>query len=122
MQEKIMRLKGQPEEIKVITDKEIIQDSDDSIRPLELEFIGRGEVKGFEFRQILCGDYAYLYEVQDEGKIYFEVFQKRINRRYSSISYPTANAFGIWAWTYKDIDPALDKFHSINYSTNLKNN
>lgn len=84
------------------------------MKPLEKEFIGRGEVKGFKFIQIKATDLAYLYKVINGNAIYYEVFKKRENARYGVISYPTSNAFGVWAWTYMSFERAEYKFNELN--------
>ena len=92
---------------------------------LEKEFIGVGEVKGFKFRQIRISQAAYIYEVNADGKMYYEVF-KRLNspvcinfeeRLYSETEfkdiYPKANAFGISAWSSFDLEKATIKFNEL---------
>ncbi|PRX54412.1 hypothetical protein [Flagellimonas meridianipacifica] len=52
------------------------------------------------FQQIGISDQAYIYEVTDleTDHIYYEVFERRYNRRFDCISFPTDKAFGKWAW------------------------
>lgn len=83
------------------------------MEPLPKQFIGRGEVRGFRFTQILATEIAYLYEVEVNGAIYYEVFKKRENASFVVIKYPTAKDFGIWAWTYKDQVKAIQKLVSL---------
>ena len=90
------------------------------MKPLEKYFIGRGEVKGFKFTQLKATDLAYMYQVEDGGMIHYEVFEKRINARFGNISYPNSNAFGIWAWTFRDFDKAMRKFNELNKKEGLK--
>jgi len=85
----------------------------DKIILLKKEFVGRGEVKGFNFSQISKTNLGFLYEVDTNGSIYYEVFQKRINRRFACVSYPTSRAFGIWAWTTTDIKRASNILESF---------
>lgn len=84
------------------------------MKELFKEFIGTGEVKGFKFFQKRATEKAYLYEVSDEGKIHYEVFQKRVNERYGNICKPTSKSFGIWAWTYRNYQEAINKFNELN--------
>ena len=92
---------------------------------LEKEFVGIGEVRGFNFKQLKQTEYAYLYEVIDEGKTHYEVFKRKHSpvcidfqkRVYSETdfkeSYPKANSFGSWAYTTPSLEKAtelLDKF------------
>jgi hypothetical protein len=86
----------------------------DKIKQLEEKFTGRGEVRGFQFAQICKTDRAFCYEVRTNGIItHYEVFNRKINNRFGCESYPTANAFGIWAWTYTCLGKALKKMKSI---------
>lgn len=86
---------------------------------LKKEFIGRGEVKGFNFKQIFDSKDFYIYQVNDR---YYEVFKKKIkkcsynNRFYEK--YPTANAFGSWAWTYETLDECYNKIKNLGYRIN----
>lgn len=84
------------------------------MKPLEKEFIGRGEVKGFKFTQIKATNMAYLYKVDSGWSINYEVFKRRENVRYGVVSYPTSKAFGVWAWTCMTLEGAEKKFNEIN--------
>jgi hypothetical protein len=92
----------------------ILHGGGNNMKPLEKEFIGRGEVRGFIFTQILMSDKAYLYQVKPNGAIQFEVFKKRENTRFGTVSYPTSNAFGRWAFTYENFASAKKKFDELN--------
>jgi len=76
------------------------------MKELQIEFIGRGQVKGFEFTQIKKTEFGYIYKVDTKNTILYEVFQRKENNRYNCISYPSNKAFGIWAWTTNDINKA----------------
>ena len=80
----------------------------DNNKELPMKFIGKGQVRGFKFYQLKKTISGYMYLVNTGHRIYFEVFKRHINRRFSCISYPKAESFGIWAWTIKsnDIDLA----------------
>ena len=89
-------------------------EKENTIRKLPEQFIGRGEVRGFQFSQISMTDRAFCYEVRINGAVtHFEVFRRKINHQYSCESYPTAKAFGIWAWTYPSLEEAIKKLTSI---------
>ena len=80
---------------------------------LKTQFQGIGEVKGYLFTQIRQTDKAFLYEVRsNEGK-HCEVFFKKANHRFGCVSYPTSKAFGIWAWTYMNLEFAIKKLNAI---------
>jgi hypothetical protein len=85
-----------------------------TMKELSIDFIGRGEVRGFLFQQLIKSDTAYLYEVSPPNSLsYYEVFERRINKRYDTITYPSAKAFGLYAWTYHNYEEALDKFKTL---------
>ena len=48
-----------------------------TLEELPKTFIGTGEVKGFSFTQIKQNEFAYIYQVNVEGKLHFEVFKKK---------------------------------------------
>lgn len=92
------------------------------IKELQKHFIGRGEVKGFVFTQLLKTDHAYLYQVEcdfssegyDRVGVHYEVFERRVNTRYGTVSYPKSTAFGIWAFTRKDFNVAVAKLSELD--------
>jgi len=83
------------------------------IKPLETEFIGRGEVKGFKLTQIKVTDWGFIYEVVDGGRTYYEVFLKRINTRYGNVSYPSSKQFSKTAWWTRTLEGAEEKLNSV---------
>lgn len=85
------------------------------IKELPEDFIGRGDVKGFKFTQLKKTDLAYLYQVQNSGPAYYEIFKRRINTQFLSVSYPGKESFGVWAWTTCDLQKALEIFDELNY-------
>ncbi len=85
------------------------------IKELPLEFDGKGEVKGYRFRQLHKSGKAYMYEKTcDEGDTSYEVFKRKTNRRFQSVSYPKSNSFGIWAWDIRNYERALERFNELN--------
>jgi hypothetical protein len=84
------------------------------MKELEINFLGRGQVKGIKFSQIKKTENGYIYELNDKGRVYYEVFKRKENVRYSCISYPTNKGFGIWAWTTPYLDRANDILEDIN--------
>ena len=87
------------------------------MRELRKQFEGKGEVRGYAFTQISKTDWGFIYEVQHCGHRHYEVFKKRLNRRFGTVSYPTHKAFGIWAWTYMSLERAELKFKAIKTPT-----
>lgn len=83
------------------------------MKELEKEFIGRGEVKGFRFTQIKQNQHAYIYQVDDDHGIRYEVFQRKINKKWECVSYPKSKSFGIWAWSCMSLEKAEDRFAEI---------
>lgn len=85
------------------------------MKELEKEFNGRGEVKGFHFKQIKANEFAYIYEVHNPDVIepHYEVFERRINEQFDCESYPKSNSFGVWAWCCIDLKAAERRFNKI---------
>ena len=51
---------------------------------------------------------------RDEHKHrHYEVFKKRLNRRFGTVSYPTDKAFGIWAWSCMSLERARERLNEI---------
>ena len=46
---------------------------------LEKQFIGKGEVKDFQFTQTHKSETAYIYEVKDGNRVYYEIFKRKHN-------------------------------------------
>ena len=84
------------------------------VKELSTYFVGRGEVKGIEFTQIHKTDYAYMYECVNNGQIHYEVFKRKENKHFNTVSYPSSKAFGLWAWTFANILDAQAKLELIN--------
>ena len=69
---------------------------------------------GFNYKQILKSDKGYVYEQSMDGRVIaYEVFERKENTQYNCISFPTSNAFGIWAWTYWHKEDAIAKFNTL---------
>ena len=83
------------------------------MKDLQDRFDGRGQTKGFRFSQIRKTDKGFIYLVDTGDTKYYEVFKRKENTMYNCVSYPTDKAFGIWAWTIKDYDSALEKLNSF---------
>ena len=89
-----------------------------NVKELPLQFMGRGEVKGFQFTLICKTNFCFLYEVNTGSTLYYEIFKRRINHRFACISYPRGNSFGIWALTTPDLDRAYEILRELD-STHL---
>jgi len=84
------------------------------IKKLPEQFTGRGEVKGYDFTLICKTEKGFCYEVTQSGIIpHYEVFRRKTNKRFNCESYPTSKAFGIWAWTFRNRDEALNRLYSL---------
>ena len=75
------------------------------IKELEKEFIKNKE------RIVQIGynpqTKVYLYKrIFPRGAIVYEVFKRRINKRFNCISYSGDNAFGYWALTFPKYEQA----------------
>lgn len=82
------------------------------MKELKKEFVGIGEVKGFEFKQLHANGYAYVYEVKQPGvkEPHYEVFERVENTIFNCISYPKQKSFGVWAWCINNYDQAIKKY------------
>jgi len=84
------------------------------MKPLQIEFDGIGEVRGMHFKQIKASKKGYIYEVSDGSTSnHYEVFLRRENTRFGTITYPKSNNFGIWAWACPTLERALQKFEEL---------
>ena len=84
------------------------------MKELKKEFLGIGEVKGYKFTQISQTSQAFIYEVSFGGGKHYEVFKRRINSRFGCVSYPSRKGFGIWAWTFTELDKAIEHLNQLN--------
>ena len=91
------------------------------MKELKQYFEGKGEVKGYLFWQLERTKHGYLYKAthSDTKKPHYEVFRRRENDRFGVVSYPKANAFGIWAWTYFTLAEAREKLAEITHPQNM---
>ena len=83
------------------------------MKELEKEFIGKGEVKGFKFTLLNANSKAFIYEVDNCDFIYYEVFLRKIHSRYGHVMYPKSKSFGVWAWSFDNLDRATAKFKQL---------
>lgn len=91
------------------------------MKELEKEFIGRGEVKGFKFKQLEATPYGYIYEVSSDGENpYYEVFKRKENTQFDCISYPRSSSFGKWAWSVATIEKAKNYLTIFEENANKK--
>ncbi len=99
--------------IKVPPEENHLKSDTSQLNELPLRFIGRGEVRGFEFEQIVKNDWGYVYKVRQPGlQEYYEVFKRIENSRFNRVSYPGSNSFGISAWTCKSQEDAMIRFNT----------
>ncbi|MCH3884403.1 hypothetical protein [Tenacibaculum aquimarinum] len=88
------------------------------MKKLETKIIGKGEVKGFLFTQKLISNKAYLYEVNTGYTIHYEVFKRKHKTNSKRDCFPTSKAFGLWAYTFKTWEKAVEKFNKLNIKEN----
>ena len=93
------------------------------LQKLELQFTGKGEVKGFNFQQVYKNEKGYVYKVHSQESEYFEAFLRKstalcINfekREYSQTEfkeiYPKSKDFGVWAWTTGSLQDGINKLN-----------
>lgn len=98
------------------------------MKELKLKFAGTGEVRGYEFRQLLRSPFGYIYEKThvESGTVSFEVFKRVENRQFDCVSYPRSSSFGVWAWEFGSFEKALSRFKAFcgdvrtNFVVNLQ--
>ena len=102
-------------------------------KELEKQFIGKGEVKGFNFNLLMRNEIASIYHVQNENDNHYEVFKRRFSpvcidfekRLYSETDfkefYPRSKDFGINAWTFTDLEKTMKKFVEITKTSKSSN-
>lgn len=85
------------------------------MKELKKEFLGIGEVRGFQFKQLQANGYAYVYEVynQEANSTHYEVFERVENEAFDCVSYPKSKSFGVWAWCIHDYTKAMQKYDKI---------
>lgn len=79
---------------------------------MEATFIGRGEVRGFEFTLLDRSSSAYLFQVGSGGRVWFECFKRR-SGTYGE-KYPSSKSFGKWAYTSFSLESAKSKFEEYS--------
>ena len=83
---------------------------------LPTEFEGRGEVKGWKFKQMKSSPNAYLYVRSHPNCIvvYYEVFTRKMFKPDNREIYPAKKSFGKWAWCTTSREFALEQFDKIS--------
>ncbi|HNW72620.1 MAG TPA: hypothetical protein PKN44_03255 [Bacteroidales bacterium] len=84
-----------------------------SIKELPDVFVGKGEVRNFHFKKIAEKPAGFLYRVTSSELIHYEVFKRKVNKRFNCVSYPSSNRFGIDAWTTRDLSEARQRFDQL---------
>ena len=92
------------------------------ITKLEPTIIGKGEVKGIEFKQVFENANGYVYQRSDNAC--FEAMRKQLvpicidfeKRIYSETEFkevfPKSKDFGVWAWSCATLESAIKKLTS----------
>jgi hypothetical protein len=83
------------------------------MKNLEKQFTGRGEVRGFKFNQLLEINEAFLYQVENQGAIHYEVIKKVVNPRFNRVSYPGSKSWGLNGWTAYSLEQAISRLQSM---------
>lgn len=69
---------------------------------------------GYDYEQVKSTDYGYIYAQKIADKVIaYEVFKYKENTQFDCVSFPGNEAFGLWAWTYWDLNDALAKLDSF---------
>lgn len=80
---------------------------------LEKEFPGKGEVKGYYFKLNKQSHLVSLYEVRWDCTIRYEIFIRRVNKRFNTETYPSSKQFGKTAFTTNSIEKAEEYFNIL---------
>lgn len=80
---------------------------------METNFLGKGEVRGFEFSLIKESPRGFIYKKEKDGDVSYEVFERKVNKRWGNVSYPSSRSFGTWAWDYRKLEDAISKFEKL---------
>lgn len=79
-------------------------------RPLR-ELSQTFEQNGNKYTQIAFNGERYIYQVDaQDNTLYYEVFERKINRSFNLVSYPTDNNFGNWAKCVTNLERAKKLF------------
>ena len=103
------------------------------MKELPINFIGTGEVKGFEFIQIEKSNKAYMYSVfcPDIDELHYEVFSRKESKDNTSmiggikvffpakVRYP--NSSHDWLYSYRDLTSAREKFKELSEYESKRN-
>ena len=87
--------------------------------------------KGFSYNLISQGKKALIYQQQDEegNTLSYEVFRIKIQMAgekmikgkkidfIMKIQFPNDNAFGDWAWSFREIEDAKNRFKELENKT-----
>ena len=98
-----------------------------NLQKLPKKFTGKGEVKNFEFEQVLCENGMYIYRVtQKSAKTpHYEAFKANEvpicidfeNRVYSDTDfkevYPKSKDFGVTAWSANSLENAKKRIDNV---------
>ena len=97
------------------------------MKELAKEIDGKGDMVGYKLVQLLKTDKAYLYETSDEfGVVSYEVFERRESKdatfirdgieiiSEAKVRYPKTQDFGVWAFCFRDLEQAKEKFIELN--------
>lgn len=91
------------------------------MKELEINFTGKGQVRGFKFTQLKRTQNAYLYEVNTGDNTHYEIFERVENTRFGCVSYPSNNSFGKWASTTNSKTKALELLDYYDLKVTLRN-
>lgn len=69
---------------------------------------------GYDYYLTESSKTAYIFKQVLGGQVIgYEVFKRIENSRFDCVSFPRDEAFGKWAWTYRTLEKAQDKFNTI---------
>ena len=94
--------------------------TNNTVQEIELNFTYRGDI----FKQVKKSEKGYIYERENSGKKYFEVFKIKETEILSDFEnkigsgefkhrYPKDEDFGKWAWCCSNLNRAKEIFQNF---------
>lgn len=83
---------------------------------LKKNIVGIGEVRGKLFERVKASKYVYMYRIgPDKGPgTYYEIFTRKVNKRFNTETYPSSKQFGISAFTTETEEKAIEIFKRLH--------
>ena len=76
----------------------------------------------FVYTNVCRGKRSFVFEQHVPPNLrYYEVFRRRVNKEFEiggniipeSEAFPSDNSFGVWAWSFRSLDKAMEKYKEL---------